>query len=368
MSPVPPSAPTRRPGRGCLDWKSLRGLLISAALLYYVFRDLDLREVAAEIASANPWLLALATFFATFVFWIRAWRWKAILEPAAGLTSFRGRFAATTIGFMGNNLLPARIGEFMRAYALARVEKVSIVSSFTSLVLERLLDGIFVVSFLFIAMVLPGFPEAGPNPFSSAARIVAVIVAVALVLLAGFVIWPRPAVRLVEAVVKYLPASFRRPITDSLEAFLAGAGILRDPVLLARSVAWTAVLWFVNALGFYFAFLAFGLDLGYTAALFFQSAIALGVSIPSAPGFFGTFETAAKLVLVDMWGGDATHASALAIGFHISTFIPVTLIGLWQARRIGLSLREVESSEEVVESAVERASGVDPAAPPPPGK
>jgi hypothetical protein len=355
----------RRVGRGCLDWKSILGFGISAALLYYVFRDLDPRAVLHEIASANPWLLALATFFATIVFWIRAWRWKAILEPAAGKTSFRGRFAATTIGFMGNNLLPARIGEFMRAYALTRVERVPIVASFTSLVLERLLDGIFVTSFLFIAMVLPGFP-GGENPFSNAARAVAVLVAVMLVLLAGFVIWPTPAVRLVEAVVKYLPKSFRRPIIDSLEAFLAGAGILRDPVLLARSIGWTFVLWFVNALGFYFAFLAFGLDLGYTAALFFQSAIALGVSIPSAPGFFGTFETAAKLVLVDMWGGDETHAGALAIGFHICAFIPVTLIGLWQARRIGLSLREVESSEETVEQAVEEVSGVDPSAPPKP--
>ncbi|HSJ15582.1 MAG TPA: lysylphosphatidylglycerol synthase transmembrane domain-containing protein [Longimicrobiales bacterium] len=366
MSSRRPPAAAPRPGRGCLDWKSILGLVISAALLYYVFRDLDLREVVHEIASANLWLLALATFFATFVFWIRAWRWKAILEPAGGRTSFRGRFAATTIGFMGNNLLPARIGEFMRAYALARVERLPIVSSFTSLVLERLLDGIFVVSFLFIAMLLPGFPASGDNPFSSAARVVAVLVGGLLVLLTGFVIWPTPAVRMVERVVRYLPKSLRRPIIDSLEAFLAGAGILRNPVLLLRAVAWTGVLWFVNALGFYCAFLAFGLDLGYTAALFFQSAIALGVSIPSAPGFFGTFETAAKLVLVDMWGADVTRAGALAIGFHISIFIPVTLIGLYEARRIGLSLREVKHSEEAVETAVEAHTGIDPDAPAPP--
>jgi hypothetical protein len=353
-------AGARAVGRGCLDWKSVLGLLISAGLLYYVFRDLDAGEVMHEIASANLLLLALATFFATFVFWIRAWRWKAILEPAAGKTSFRGRFAAVTIGFMGNNLLPARIGEFMRAYALARVERVPIVSSFTSLVLERLLDGMFITSVLFISMLLPGFPAGGANPFSSAAQAVAALVVVLFLTLAAFVIWPAPAVRAVEAVVKYLPKSFRRPIVDSLEAFLAGAGILRNPQLLARSIGWTAVLWLVNALGFYFAFMAFGLDLGYTAALFFQSAIALGVSIPSAPGFFGTFETAAKLVLVDMWGGDATRASALALGFHISSFIPVTVIGLWQARRIGLSLGEVERSEEIVETAVERESGVDP--------
>jgi hypothetical protein len=102
------------------------------------------------------------------------------------------------------------------------------------------------------------------------------------------------------------------------------------------------------------------MQLSYTAALFFQSVIALAVSVPSAPGFFGPFELAAKLVLADMWGMDASHAIAMAGGFHIAGFIPVTLIGIYYARHIHLSLSEVKESEETVEAAVERTTGVDP--------
>lgn len=358
------STPAARPAKrsGCLDWKSIVGLLISAGLLYWMFRGEDPKEILGLIARADPLLFLAAVFCVTFVFWIRAWRWKAILTPVAP-TSFRSRFAATTIGFMGNNLLPARIGEFMRAYAMSRAERVPIVSAFTSLVLERLFDGLFIVSFLFISMGLPGFPgfEVGQGGgITGAARGTGVLVFVAFLLLTAMVLWPKPAVRAIERVARILPLSFRRPVIDALEAFLTGVGVLRNPVLFGRTLFWTLVLWFVNAAGFWLAFKAFGYhDLSYSAALFFQSVIALAVSVPAAPGFFGTYHTAAVLVLATMWGYDPANTKAFAVGFHLGGFIPVTLIGLYWARRLGLSLREIEESEEVVESAVETETGVD---------
>ncbi len=124
-------------------------------------------------------------------------------------------------------------------------------------------------------------------------------------------------------------------------------------------MAWSVAHWMVNALGFWFAFRAFGMDLNYTAALFFQSVVAIAVSVPSAPGYFGPFEAAATVVLSRMWGAPVDRASALAIGFHVATFIPITLIGLYYARAIGFSLREAETSEEAVETAVEGSSGTE---------
>lgn len=359
--PGAPAEPANRRS-GCLGSRSLIGFAISAILLYFAFRTIDFREAGRRILEADPVLYVLAAVLATAVFWIRAWRWKSILEPVAPGSTFRNRFAATTIGFMGNNLLPMRIGEFMRAYALARVEPVPIVSAFTSLVIERLLDAVFIVSFLFISMALPGFPGFGVEGtiYTTAARGVAVFIVIAFVLLGGFVIWPEPAVRITEAVARRLPRGFRRPLVDSLEAFLAGAGMLRRPRLISRAAFWTVVLWFVNAASFWVAFRAFDMRLSFTAALFFQSVIALAVSVPSAPGFFGPFELAAKLVLADMWGMDPSHAIAMAGGFHIAGFIPVTLIGIHYARRIHLSLREVKLSEQTIEAAVERTTGVDP--------
>jgi glycosyltransferase 2 family protein len=121
--------------------------------------------------------------------------------------------------------------------------------------------------------------------------------------------------------------------------------------------------WLFLALSFWLAFLAFGIhEVGFAAALFLQSLIALAVAIPSSPGFFGPFEAAAKLGL-SLWGVAPEKAVSFAVGFHIGGFIPVTLIGIYYVWRLGLSWRDVGRSEEVVEQRVERAygDGRDPA-------
>ena len=268
---------------------------------------------------------------------------------------------------MGNNLLPLRVGEFARAYALSRTEPVTLVASFGSLVVERLFDGIFVVILLFVAMAAPSFPDvqlAGGNTYVSAARGVAIAIGLALAILFVLVWKPTQAVRFFERVAaRLLPEKMRRPVIDALEAFLSGVGVLRNPVLALRTIGWSIVLWWFNAVGFWIGFRAFGLDLPFSAALFLQSAVALAVSLPSAPGFFGPFELATRFVVADMFGADPTRALAYAAGFHLAGFIPVTLIGLYYAWRLGLSLREVSSTEAIVETSVERETGVDPGQP-----
>lgn len=359
-----------------LDWKGVLGLIISAVALYYTFSRMDLRSVGSELRAADPLLFLLSAAAVTGVFWIRAWRWRGILAPVADVP-FRSRFAAVTIGFMGNNLLPARVGEFMRAYALSRTEPVPIVSSFASLLIERIFDGIFVIGLLFAAMAMPDFP-----PFSGSqeinlpgvdttitiaglARSLGIVIGAAILLIGMLVLLPRQAVTALERVVRILPRKVRRPIVDALEAFLSGAGVLRNPKLLLGTAAWSLLLWIYNALGAWIAFRAFGLELPFTAAIFLQSAIALAVSIPAAPGFIGVYHSMVVFVLATLWGASAELAGAFAIGFHLAGFIPVTLIGLYYAWRTGLSIREVRDSEEIVEEAVEES--LDVRDPPEPG-
>jgi uncharacterized protein (TIRG00374 family) len=266
------------------------------------------------------------------------------------------------IGFMANNLLPARVGEFARAFAIARLEPVPIPAALSSLVIERLLDAVFLVVALFVAMTLPGFPawpSDASTDFPAVARGLGIAVGVAILALFLLVMFPKPAVRAIEAVLnRTLPQSVRRPVVDALEAFLLGAAVLRDPGLLLRAVLWTVVVWTVNTLGFWFAFYAFDLDLPFVAALFFNSAIAFAVAAPSAPGFFGVYEIAARAVLVNLWGREASKAVGFALGFHIAGFIPVTLMGLYYAWRLGLNLGGVAQSGEIVEEAVEQETGV----------
>ncbi len=353
------AAPRRR---RLFDWRALIGIGISIALLWWAFHEEDPAAIWAELKLADPLLFLLAAAAATGVFWIRAWRWKGILATAAPDTTFRARFAAVSIGFMGNNLLPLRVGEFARVYALARSERVSMVAAFGSLVIERLFDGVFVVLLLFAAVSLPSFPQLGDNDtYLTVARTLGAMIVLVLLVLTVLVWRPVQAVRFVERLVqRLLPDRLERPIVDALESFLTGVGALRDPGLVLRTSAWSLVLWLFNALGFYIGLLAFDLDLPFSAALFLQSAVALAVSIPSGPGFFGPFEGATRLVLVDIFGGTPAQALAYAIGFHLAGFIPITLIGLYYAWRLGLSLREVSESEEVVEEQVEEEAGIEP--------
>jgi glycosyltransferase 2 family protein len=349
---------------GLLDWKAVVGVAISAAALWFAFRNMDLAGVVGELRAADPLLLALSAAIVTSVFWIRAWRWRAILEPMCD-TPFRPRFAAVTIGFMGNNLLPSRLGEFLRAYALSRLQPVPIVSSVASLVVERLFDGIMVIALLFAAMAMPSFPTISATELITVAdrsfsiqelaRGFGLLVGVLIVVLLALVIFPRPAVRALERVVVVLPKAWSRPIIDALEAFLTGVAVLRSPLLLLRTGGWSVVLWLVNAAGAWVAFRAFGYDLPFVAAVFFQSAIAIAVSIPSGPGFVGVFHAMATFVLANLWDQPLNSAGAFAVGFHLAGFIPVTVIGLYYAWRMGLSLREVQESEEIVEEAVEEA-------------
>jgi glycosyltransferase 2 family protein len=346
--------------RIALDWRAGLGIAISIFLLWLAFRKTNFRDVLREVRTVDPLLLLLATAACTFVFWLRAWRWKSILEPLKPGIPFRSRFASVAIGFAGNNILPARVGEFLRAYSLSRMEKVPLVGSFSSLVMERLLDGIMVVVFLFSAMALPSFPELHGTSldFPKYARGAGIFVGIGLVGLLLLVFFPRPAVTVVERFVQLLPRRVRRPIIDALEAFLTGVGILRNPVLLARATAWSVLVWLANSLGFYLALRAFHFDLPFSAGLFLNSCIALAVSTPSGPGYVGTYHYAAAAVL-GLWGIDQAAAVAYALTFHLAGYIPITTIGVYYAWRTGLTMGEVKRSEETVEVAVEKETGAD---------
>lgn len=326
-----------------LDWKAILGLALGVGLLAYSLRGVALGEVMAEVRNADPLLFLASIIVAVGPVLVRAWRWRALLEPVRAGTSFGARFRATMIGFMANNILPARIGEVARAYTLSRVEPIPMAASIGSLVVERLLDGVVVVAFLFLAMAMPGFPGMGDgDTFSGQAVFVLLLMIVGALVALALVLLPRQVTALTEWLAgKLLPARFRRSVLDGLAALLAGLGALRQPRLLARAGFWSLGVWFVNTLAFWLGFRAFGIDVPFSAALFLQSLIALAVALPSAPGFFGLWEAAARVGLHEVWGVELQKALGFAVGFHIGSFLTVTIPGLYFAWRMGLSWGEM---------------------------
>lgn len=335
--------------------KAVVGIAATVFFLWLALRNVDWNDVAAHVRDANWLLLAAAVVVSTLGMHIRALRWKPLLEPVAPGIPFRPRIAGVFIGFGANNVFPARLGEFARTWVLAREARIPLTSAFASLVLERALDGIVMIVFLLVTMSMPGFPAiaSGAANVQTGVRIVTAITALMLLVLLLMAFFPRRMTAVAERVAIILPRAFRRPAVDALHAFTEGLHVLRNPRLLAVSVAWALFQWLFLATSFVLAFRAFGIDEpGFLGAVFLQSVIAVAVSLPAGPGFFGPFE-AASVWGLGLWGVDASRAASFAIGFHLGGWLTVTLGGMYYAARLNLRWRDLGRAEERVEEAVE---------------
>ena len=215
-----------------LDAKAILGAAVTVFLLWYIQRGVPFADVWANIKGAHWGLLVAAVAVATVGFLIRALRWHVLLRPVLPTSSLRNRFAAVNIGFMANNLLPARIGEFARAYALSRVEPVRMSAALGSLVVERLLDALVLLGLLLAATASPVFPTAavfGGGLPANVVGAVAVAVPALMVVLLALIVFPAKSVRLAERVATRLPAGYDRPVVAALEAFLGSLGRVSEP-------------------------------------------------------------------------------------------------------------------------------------------
>jgi glycosyltransferase 2 family protein len=325
-------------------WRGALGIALSAAALWWTLRGIDFGSVMLHIRRSDPLLLVLSTAAATGIFPLRARRWRPILQSVAPDLPLGPLWRATAIGMMVSNLVPGRAGELARAYALAReTRRVPFTTAFASVAVDRGFDAAVVLLLMFVAMLDPRFSAGAVVGGQPASRVIAGGAAFAgsvlaiLFLMARF---PNAVVRAYEAFARRLSPRLEQRGSALLRTFLTGLGVLRRPALFAEVLWWTLLHWLLNAFAFWLGFLAVGIDAPFSAALFLQGLIAIGVALPSAPGFFGIFELFAKAGLT-VYGVQDDLAVAWAIAFHFLSFIPITLIGAWYFVRLGLHMREI---------------------------
>ncbi|HET8654173.1 MAG TPA: lysylphosphatidylglycerol synthase transmembrane domain-containing protein [Longimicrobiaceae bacterium] len=335
--------------------RTLLGVAVTVVLLAWTLRGVSPAAVLHDLGGANFLLLGVATLVAFGGLAIRAVRWGVLLLPAAPRTGFRPRFASVVVGFAANNLIPARVGEFARAFSLARLTPVPIGASLATLVVERVFDAFALVVLLFVAMASAGVPAGGSvggvDP-RDAAQFIALAMAGVAILLFLLVLAPERSMSIGEAVTgRVLPRRVRAPVVGLMRSFVGGLAVLRSGRLFALSLVLAFVQWLFTALSFVVAFSAFGIHrVPFAGAVFLQSLVSLAVAVPSSPGFFGPFEAAARLGLA-LWGVPSDRAVSFAIGLHLSGFIPVTLLGLYYVWRLKLSWSAVRHGGEALEDA-----------------
>jgi len=329
-----------------LNWKTALGIVLSAGLLVWTLRGESPSDIWAVISKSNVALLVVAAVVATAVFPLRAIRWRVILEPVAPNLPVAQLWRATAVGMMVNNIYPARLGEIARAYALTReTNRVSLTSAVASLAVDRVFDALTLMLLLVAAMLSPEFPRGitiGGQPVQRAAALFAVGALILFVMLYVIVVFPQHLARLYAAMVGRVAPGLVERGSTIIHAFSEGLGVLRSPRRFAAVFFWALVHWLVNALAFWIGFKAVGIDVPFSAANFLQGIIAIGVALPSSPGFFGVFEAAAKVGL-EVYGVTGGLAVSWAIGYHILSFIPITIIGLYYFARLGLHFSDFKA-------------------------
>jgi uncharacterized protein (TIRG00374 family) len=330
------------------------GILVSAVCLWWALRGTDWGQVGRTLVRADPWLLLAVAAGSLVAVGLRGLRWRLFLPPGAPAPG-RELVTATGIGLMANNVLPVRIGEFVRPWVLGRRTAVPVTTAFGSLLVERLFDACVLLGVLVAAVLVLDLPPwMTRGAWIAAAAFVALLAAST-----AFLFSPRPFFRLVHALGRrVLPERWEHEIEGALDRFHAGFVLLRDPRRAAVALGATALLWAANGALFWLGLAAFGAGgVGPGGALFVQSVAAVGVSLPSSPGFVGTFQASVKAALGILGVGEDVAVS-YAIAFHVAQYVPVTLAGFVLLGRTNLGLRDIGRSEEQVEAGLERVGEV----------
>jgi len=312
------------------------GVTVSALLLWVAVRGVSLDEVLQQLRQVRPaWLVPLIGSIA-LRFWLTALRWQLLLKPVKRVGVHR-LFGITMIGFMANNILPARLGEFVRAYALGRSESLSPSVPFATIVIERIFDGFTLLLFL-----VGGLSFLQPSP---ALLWAAALTGVLYLIVLGFLIALRMGhgMGILTWACSHLPSRLSGTAQHFLESFRAGLDVLTDVRAILGAALLSIVIWVVNAAGMEATFRAFSLDLPPYASFVVLGTIAVALVLPSAPGYVGPLQAGAVQGMA-MLGVARDTALSLSIVYHLANYIPITITGLVYLSSMNLSLGELRAA------------------------
>jgi uncharacterized protein (TIRG00374 family) len=335
------------------------GIAITAVFGWFVIRDVDFGLVVATISQAN-WLLLFGLSVPSYVLVVllRAIRWRHLTDPIQPI-DLQPLFRATAIGFMTNNVFPLRVGEVIRPWYLGREVGAPSAALFGTVILERVIDTIMVITLAAIAIALSGAGEdGGLGQFAIALIPVAIAPLAALVVLR---VAPNFVIGVASWFLRPFPTRFGSYVVDVLGRFGDGLGALKGGSHLFWIAFHSITVWFVaSTVPMLAGFWALGIDFGspyetLVAGWITLAAVGMAVAIPSAPGFFGTYHAACKLAL-GPFGVSPEDAVALGTLLHGTFWLTLTLLGLAVLRSRRTSWGEFEQAVEASETPASEAN------------
>lgn len=323
-------------------WKFWLGVVLSGAFLYFALRGLRIGEVWGPLKEADYWWILPGVLVYFIGVWVRSWRWHYLLRPVKAISTPK-MFPVVAIGYMGNNIYPARAGELLRAVVLKRQEGVAISASLATIIVERVFDGVVMLAFVFLNL-----PELA-NLTSSSGFIGniqtlalwgsgAFLGALAVFLSAAM--FPVMAEKFLTWMVeRLLPEKLQEKVLGVVLRFLQGLESLRSPQEALMVFITSVVIWLLETGKYWFVMQAFNFDVSFFALMLMNGIVNLATTIPSAPGYVGTFDAPGIAVLV-AYGVARGTAAGYTLVLHAALWLPITALGAYYMIKEGIRWRE----------------------------
>jgi uncharacterized protein (TIRG00374 family) len=333
-------------------WQFWFGLLISALFLYLVLRKIDYFQLWQVLKAANYWWLipGIAVYFVAL--WVRSWRWHYLLRPLKAIPT-RAMFPIVTMGYAGNNIFPARAGEVVRAVILKRKEGVPISASLATIIVERVFDGIVMLAFVFVNLAeLTRLTSVSIDIVGIKFGIrevaiwgsIAFFGALAIFLIAAMS--PTPTDHLVTWLVEHLaPVRIHEKTLGISRRFLDGLESLRSPFDVVMVFFTSVLIWLLETVKYWFVMHAFSFSVSFFALMLMNGVVNLATTIPSAPGYLGTFDLPGIAVL-QAYNIPREIAASYTFVLHFALWFPVTALGLYYMFREGIKWTETIQAKD----------------------
>jgi uncharacterized protein (TIRG00374 family) len=341
-------------------WQFWLGIAISLVFLYLALRGLRLGDVVDTLKGAQyAWLLPGIVVYFVGVY-VRAWRWHYLLRPVKSVPT-PILFPLTAIGYMGNNIYPARAGEVLRALLLKKIEDVPVSASLATIIVERIFDGVVMLAFVFLNL-----PELARLQSSSGfigniqtlamwgAGIFAGVLSVFLLA----AMFPVQADRvLVGSTARLMPARFQEKFLGVARRFLSGLASLRSPKDAVMIFLTSVLIWLLETGKYWFVMHAFPFQVSFFTLMLMNGIVNLATTIPSAPGYIGTFD-APGIAVLTAYGVDKAVAAGYTLVLHVALWVPITALGAYYLLRAG-----VHGQQDIEKLKEEQGAGEEEALP-----
>ncbi|UCG62043.1 MAG: flippase-like domain-containing protein [Candidatus Zixiibacteriota bacterium] len=321
------------------------GLIVSALLIWMLFRNIDMAELLKALREADYlWLIPnILMIFLTM--YQRAYRWRFMIAPIKRVP-FPNLIAATCIGFMANNVLPLRLGEFVRAYSLSRQDRgVTKSASLATIFVERMVFDVVALLLIFAAVLTfsPSLRAHISGNIIAATKVAIVVALIGLLAMITLALRPNQIGNILTKYLFFFPEKANDFIKSVIVKFSQGLEFLKDWKAVVNVGVQTLLIWILMGISNYFVFKAFGFDIPLDASFVLLVVVSLAILMPSTPGYIGVYHYGVFLSL-QVYGITDERAVSCALVLHAAQYIVVTLMGFYFLKKEHLTLKDLGES------------------------